>query len=525
MRVSLRLISMPLAVATAVAACSSFKDDPICTSDSCADAGLDGASLVDAGPRDATLHDGAADATLHDGAADATLHDGAGDATLDGGAADATADDGAIDAPDDVGNLDSAPDSQGIGDAGFTPTTLAASANVPTQTGHAQQRHIVFASASARFFVFYLDDASQTSLKVRSSADFETWRDEAPLALLDGHGNEGRNFSVATRAIGGIDVFHVILALHPVTVDKDVHRTYHARARVVSGGAFAWAGTSLLTDINVQLDRWGPAIKQCDPDGPDVTITKNGVVSDITGWQAWPDSQCDANVFVSPNVDTGGSVWIPDFPFHPTFYMQNEHTSNVHSLTSLPSGDIVAMFGNGGTEEAPTNVAWSRSRAGGIDDAGADADAEATTWPRGRDVFGDAGTQSRNDWSQCVLEDGILHAVRRIPGDTDAIEHRRHDGTQWSAGGVIPAASGGRGRGIVLVSRGTTMKMLKLADDGRVQSLAWDGSAWETDWQTAVPADQTRQWLSGSGCGGEPVVIWTEGPPGSERIVGERVRF
>src|SRR5207245_191548 len=83
------------------------------------------------------------------------------------------------------------------------PITLASGLNVPTQTGHAQQRHIVYASASKRFYFFYIDEAQQTKLNVRSSASFVDWREEPALDLLVGHGNEGRNFSVATRVLGG----------------------------------------------------------------------------------------------------------------------------------------------------------------------------------------------------------------------------------------------------------------------------------------------------------------------------------
>jgi hypothetical protein len=500
MRVSLSLVSVPLAVATAIAACSSFKDDPICTSDSCADAALDDAPSVDAGGTDVTLDEGAGDAP----------------------------------APPDAAHL------------GFTPTTLAQSINVATQTGHAQQRHLVYAARVGRFFLFYLDEAAQTSLKVRSSGDFVTWRQEQSLTLPDRHANEGRNFSVATRVVRGFDVFHVILALHSVPVERDaqveqdaqaeqdaqveggaqgkwdVHRTYHARARVTNG-TLGWSGLSLLTNLNAQLG--SAPILQCDPDGPDVTISVTGVVADITGWQASPDSQCDANVFVSPNVDTGGPTWAPSFPSYPAFHMQNENTSNVHSLTSLPTGDIVALFGNGGERLAPTNIAWSRSLAGGIDDAGADADDEARTWPSGRDVFPASATQPRNDWTQCVLGDGVVHAVRRVVEESDAFEHQRNDGTGWIAGGVVPPASGGRGRGIVLVSRGNLMKMFKLGDDGSVESLAWDGTAWEPEWETAVAGGKERHWLSGTGCGSEPAVLWTEGAPGFERVVAMRVRF
>jgi hypothetical protein len=484
MRRSFAVVALPFSVLAAFEACSSFKtDEQLCSNDSCNDAGTDGANRSDDGPPDV---------------------------------GEAGPKDGPHTPPPDAG------DGGGIGDAGFSATTLASTPNVATQTGHAQQRHVVYAAASARFYFFYLDDSAQLQLKVRSSADFVTWRDETPLDLPVGHGDEGRNFSVATRVLGGVDVFHVILALHPITAGKDIHRTQHARARVTA--AFEWTGLSVVTDLNAQLGPDYPPIAECDPDGPDVTISPTGVVSDVTGWQAWYDSQCDSNVFVSPKPDTGGSAWSPSFPFLPAFSFRTSFTSNVHSVASLPSGDIIGMFGNGADRLLPTNLAWSRSRAGGAD-ADAGADAEATNWPAARSVFPADATQSRNDWSQCVVESGVLHAVRRVEGVTDVIEHRRHDGTGWSAVTTVPAPNGGRGSGIVLVSKGEKVEMLTLGGDGAVVSIAWDGAAWGKAWGTAVPAGGTRHWLSGSGCGAEPAVIWTEGAPGAERVVGERVRF
>src|SRR5438094_5856322 len=144
--------------AALLAACSGFKDDAPCSGSACSDAGVDGTTTFEAGP------DAAIDAPTAD--ADATT-------------------DAPIDAPIDPGAPFGSAIAEGLGD-------------IDTQTGNAQQRHIVYAAKSGRFYFFYLDAAEQTKLKVRSTANFGLWREEPELTLEIGHGNEGRNFSVAT---------------------------------------------------------------------------------------------------------------------------------------------------------------------------------------------------------------------------------------------------------------------------------------------------------------------------------------
>jgi hypothetical protein len=207
-----------------------------------------------------------------------------------------------------------------------------------------------------------------------------------------------------------------------------------------------------------------------------------------------------------------------------------QNTSNAHALSVLPSGDVVGLFDNGNfvspEPHGPDDVAWTRSRDAGYTADASDTDADAIRWPQLRDVFPSHAVQSMNDWGSCVTNAGKLHVIRRAEATPATFDHAIYDGDAnvWAAGKSIPPAFATYASGIVMVNRGEKILLFAFAQDGSLQSLAWDGSSWGPEWRTVLAAGGTRNYLSSTGCGGAaPALVWTEQTSGTLRLVGLKV--
>ena len=139
----------------------------------------------------------------------------------------------------------------------------------------AQQTHLIYATNTGRWWLFWIDSATPSVLNTSSSPDFQTWSAGPTLNLPLSHESEGRNFSVDYASIAGTDVVHLALSLVNSTNNKD-RRHYHARAALGAGGAVTFGTVSQLTMVN------DPQLT--DPDGTVTRIGTDAKVTDVSGW-------------------------------------------------------------------------------------------------------------------------------------------------------------------------------------------------------------------------------------------------
>jgi hypothetical protein len=163
-----------------------------------------------------------------------------------------------------TGGGDASPDVAG-GDGGADPAVVIADVgSVSTSSGDAQQIHVVWASVTRQWWLFYVDDDT-TQLKTRWSPDFVTWSDGASLALPYTNAKEGRNFSLAYADIAGVDVVHVAVSHRIADGDR---RVTHTRATIDADG-ISFGTPADLSSLTYQ----DPAL---DPDSPRSRSTPAG---------------------------------------------------------------------------------------------------------------------------------------------------------------------------------------------------------------------------------------------------------
>jgi hypothetical protein len=408
-----------------------------------------------------------------------------------------------------------------------TPVAILASNGIATQTGNAQQQHLVFATNSQRWWFFYLD-ADPNLLKTKWSIDFTTWNDGASLTLPMGHGGEGRNFSVAYKDIAGRDVVHVATSLH----DPPKRIVYETRA-TIAGDAITWEAPSYVHDLDVTDNVDGglqaagsQGSDSCDPDGVDVTIGADGHVYVATSWVSVPGCcYCDSNFGTSTNTDNGGAF---DGGYQaPLYHYTVNGTTSAREIISLASGNLVAGW-ESADNNPPSNVTWATRSAGVFSD-------EYQNQPEFEVFPEDANAafseiQEKNDWSFCKVDDTHIHALHRKYKLTDAgastgesrrFEHYLFSGGSWTFVSSLADDVGEPGTGVVLVTNGSHLLAATIAHDGvgSIRYATWNGSAW-TAWSSLVGPDggaNTRAYLSGTDCADSdhPAILWTEGanPP------------
>ncbi len=404
-----------------------------------------------------------------------------------------------------------------------TPTTILSSVGIATETGNAQQQHLVFATNSQRWWFFYID-ADPMSLHASWSVDFATWTDATALTLPMGHGGEGRNFSIAYKNFGGRDVIHAATSLH----DDPKRIVWDTRA-TISGAKITWETSSEVHDLD-DLDEvdggLAPAGSQggdsCDPDGPSVTIAPGGTVTVATSWVAVPGCcYCDSNFATSLSPDNG-TTWDAGFQL-PLFHITVPGTTSARQVVALSSGNLL-----GGWETAdnipPSDVTWGATSAGAWVPEDQD-DPNYWVFPQPNVMQ----VQEKNDWSFCRISDNAIHAVHRkyalladaAPTQSRVFEDYVFDGSSWTFDSTLADDVGIPGSGVVLVTNGTSLLAAAIAQDGSdsIRYATWTSGTWSA-WSSLVGPDggaATRAYLSGSGCDdpGHPAIVWTEGasPP------------
>jgi hypothetical protein len=415
----------------------------------------------------------------------------------------------------------------------FAPTPVSiVSTGVSTESGNAQQQHLVFATNSQRWWFFYID-ADPTKLKARWSIDFVTWTDDAALTLPIGHGGEGRDFSVAYKNIGGHDVIHAATALH----DAPVRQVWDTRA-TITGPTITWEAPSLVHDYD-DLDNIDGGLTEagsqadygCDPDGVGVAIGASGRVYIATSWVTVPGCcYCDSNFGTSLNVDDG-TTWDAGFQ-SPLFHITVPGTTSARQVLALSTGEMI-----GGWEVAdndpPSDVAWGGTAGGAWNPNDSD---DMSFWVFPQPQYASyPQVQEKNDWSFCRIDDNDIHAVHRkyvLLGDgsvtpvNSVFEHYRFDGAGWTFQSALADDPGIPASGVTLVTNGTSLLVAAIAQDdyNSIRYATWNGTSWSA-WSSLVGADAgaaTRAFVSGTNCADpeHPAILWTEGAGAPYQVIG-----
>jgi hypothetical protein len=381
-----------------------------------------------------------------------------------------------------------------LGDAG----------SVAAVTGNAQETHLVFATNSSRWWLFYIDD-NVNVLETMSSPDLLTWTPGAALPLPVGNAGEGRNVSVAYQAFGTTDVLHIATSL----LEGVSRSVYETRATVV-GDAITFGTPIALPYTNNTSD--ADADDCGGPDGPSVAIGADGHVYVVTAWNN-QESNCNSTVYTSTGIETG----VSSITAFTTAAPQNYDVSNAtftHQILAFASNIMLVGWDSGDM----TNVQW--------------ADETAGAWQSQNPLFMASTPQLANDWSMCRIDDDHVYAVRRRAAPTDGGDGPSsvYELAVWDSAssgwipGTPPASDpGSPGNGVVLLAHGTTLLAAAIGTDllGSVRYATYEGGTWSA-WTNITTTSAARHYLAGSGCGdlAHPTLLWTEGTGAPYSIAG-----
>jgi hypothetical protein len=364
---------------------------------------------------------------------------------------------------------------------------LAQAGSLATGTGLAQQTHILYATNSARWWLFWIAAGQPQQLQVSSSPDFVTWTVATPLALPAAHGGIGGNFSAAYADLGGVDVVHLTFSLHFAPSDS---RHLHARA-TLSGGAILWGQPLQLTQIDSTLT---------DPDGPATMVMPDGHIWDSTGWAQYFGTGNEV-AWESSGTDQGTS-WDGMFGGQQGIATATD-TVNARALFTVGTGATpFALWALGDQVPDPSNVGWSQDN---------------TIWSVSPGtVFPTGNTQSSDDWDAVLVSATDLRVVRRTIDSN--YDHVSYDGSSWTTMAAPPNDPGLIETGVVALSDGPRVAIVAIGSDpaSSVRMTEWTGVSWSA-WTTLDGFPAQRGALSGwSSSGGHAAVIWTEAPAGQD---------
>ncbi|MGZ6375362.1 MAG: hypothetical protein ACXWPI_11665, partial [Ktedonobacterales bacterium] len=346
-------------------------------------------------------------------------------------------------------------------------TIVANIGNLPNATGMGQQAHVVYAVNSARWWLFHM--ASTTSIASYYSADGVTWTAGATLTLSNASTGDGRDMSVAYKNIASTDVIHLTY-----NNGGSSWQQYHVRG-TISGTALTWGsvaavGTGATTN------------GQTSPTCIVTVLDSNNKVMQAT--MKFADFYSE----LSTNADAG-TAWT--FGFGSELQaLGNNILNQVHGRVLLPyaaGGKVLAIAGNDATASPPqdngywSNV-WSGAAWGGTETSVG---------------FSDANSEGPNEWAACRLSDTDFHMVK-ISGTTNTtFEHRRFNGTSWSAGNSIPSLTTKADSGLAMVTDGTSVWLFAIAGDAAnsVKYIKWTSGAWGS-WTSLETSSQTRNDIS-----------------------------
>jgi hypothetical protein len=443
----------------------------------------------------------------------------------DGGGSDGSASDGSLDSTSDSPSGDSsngadAPvDSGGDStpiipfDGGIVSVAVADAGSKINSTGYGYQLHVIYAENDKRYWLFYVDDTGG-QIKTLHSTDFVTWVGGAAIALTGTYGiADGNNFSLAYANIGGKDVVHIV-----IDASGSGYMTFHVRAQITGGALSSGPPIALATSTN-----GGP----CTYDGPATTITPQGLVYDVTGWNdhEGDGTNCDTDVYVAARADLGTTSWDAGTFEYDGYYVSQPGLAFAHDLLDMPEAGAVLLlypdWDNSGTESSDSvfeSIGWGLSTGfyGGVP-----GDEDAGVYePELSELFGNAGQEaSYNDWTACRLSDTDIHLVRHVlnvAGTSNSLfEEDVYNGSTWQPTSTPPPASTSLSdTGVVLVS-GTDptkgMLLVTIGNDYALNVAKWTAAGGWTSVGKLAGNGNGRQSLAGSGCGStRPTVMWTE---------------
>jgi hypothetical protein len=445
------------------------------------------------------------------------------DATGDGASpgSDASADatvtpEGSADAPatgegGDASDGGAAGDGQAAGDGAIVAVLLADAGGQAGSTGFGEQTHIIHTENSGDYWLFYVDGTSG-AIKTRHSPDLTNWADGEVLSVGAAAGSD---FSVAYANLGGTDVVHLVIN---ATLTGGRTATVHVRA-TIAGGHATFSLPAMLPDTDSQTS--GNGAGTCPYDAPSVTVLPSGRIYDVTAWTIHPSTTCDTNIYVTSNLDVGGTgFWAPSFA-HDGYYVSVPSYAYSHELVALPdAGQVLAAYPDNDNTDIHQfdGVGWALSSTL-VFDAGAPG-TTGIVESAATEVFVTNGTHmSENDWAMCRLTDATVHLVRHVtdPGGSTvtAFEESYFDGSQWLGTVAPPSTQSRSNTGVVLLSKkdpALGMLLVTIGSDNALHVAKWMSAG---GWRTLPPLFTTpaaRQSLAGSGCGSaRPYVIWTEG--------------
>jgi hypothetical protein len=368
---------------------------------------------------------------------------------------------------------------------------------IANATGHGQQRHLI-RTAAGEWWYFFDSSAQPNALGSAHSGDFLTWAAGESAMLPAPHASDGRDLSVAYRALGGADVVHITQG------SATNHGRFHIRATVTPGH---------VAYGPVQLINQGDGT---DPDGTDTTILADGTVLDVTGWQPTPQrpplGPCgagDAMVYESNLRDDGtAAAQSPTFTGLVLWCVPNL----INTRQLLTDGTLAMyLFEDAVSEPDATNILTALRLADGTW-LPQQPSSGAAVMPT--PVFSANASFAINDWT-AVWQGGQVHAVRRVDPAMGRFEHRVYEvlGRVWRDGGDVPMQPGPADSGLFLAPYGAGLILFSLAADGAnsVRYAFWDGQRWN-GWTTVLGAIAARTNIAGSdsAASGRPAVLWTE---------------
>jgi hypothetical protein len=379
-------------------------------------------------------------------------------------------------------------------------TVAASSGGISDGPGRPTQTHLVYATGSAQWWLFYIDDTA-SALRTASSPDLVHWTSSTPV-VLPMPLPYGTSFSVATSEIAGVDVIHVALGY---TIPLDAH--YHVRATItgttITWGAVAEVGCSTTSTIMAH-------------DGPAVVIDSAHHVYDITS--AYNDNNActgtdgfygNMDGTLSTNPDQG-SAWNPAFTV-PSFI--NFAPNHIQAHWGAPTTTGVLMVQTNGAAADPasnlTNL-WSSMWNG----AG---------WTQIVGVFSPdlVAALDANDWGAVHIRDDDVRVVLRT-SDT-GYRWFAYNGAAWvEPAAAIPPQASIAGSGVFAATDGTSMWLFVVAADAAntLRSIKFDGTAWGS-WTDVETSMHQRRYLAGYSTvsNGTIALSWTQPNGGTFDIV------
>ena len=362
-------------------------------------------------------------------------------------------------------------------------------------SGRPSANRLFYAVNSARWWILWVAGDDDATLRSAWSTDLLTWTPGDTTGLNIGI-NSGFTIAAAYRSISATDVVHIGYGRR---ISATEHRTYHLRATVAAAtitfeasAEIASAGTGndggvAFTDaIAVTFDSTNKVFQQSS------NIGGAGVAG-------------DPNTAISSNADAGSS-WTAGFGAsvqHESVAALNWSAANF----DLGAGAVLALWDDGAANTTHNDIRWSKWTG---------------TWSTPAAVFGSTSAQDADNWGAVARTATDIHAVRRLTSTT--YEHRRFNGTAWSAGQAITAQANKDTAGTFVTSDGTDVYLAIIDSDAAntVRYTKWSSasSTWGA-WTALEASTQVRTALSGARTAGAGLLgfCWTEAAGAGFQIV------